>query len=100
MDTPQVYHYRKVSITHIGKEFMPAARITSKGQITVPKAVRDALGVEPGDRLAFRIQADGAVLIEPETVDLRTLRGRLVPTLRGVTVEQMDEAIRRGGRSS
>ena len=79
---------------------MPAARITSKGQITVPKAIRDALGVEAGDRLAFRIQPDGAVLIEPETVDLRALRGRLVPERRGVTVEEMDEAIRRAGRSS
>ena len=76
---------------------MPAARITSKGQITLPKEVRDALGVEPGDRVAFRIQEDGAVVVEPETLDIRSLRGRLVPRRRGVTLEEMDATIRREG---
>ena len=33
---------------------MPLARITCKGQITVPKVVRERLGVEPGDALDFR----------------------------------------------
>jgi antitoxin PrlF len=76
---------------------MPAATLTSKGQITVPKDVREALGVRPGDRLAFRIQDDGTVTVEAETVDLRSLRGIVKPTVRGVTVEAMADAIRRGG---
>jgi antitoxin PrlF len=74
---------------------MGASRMTSKGQITVPKAVRDALGVEPGDRLAFRIEDDGRVLVEPETVDIRTLRGVLKPRRRGVGVEEMAAAVER-----
>lgn len=39
-----------------------AARITSKGQVTVPKAVRDALGIEAGDEGHFRVQGHRAVL--------------------------------------
>lgn len=73
---------------------MTSSRITSKGQITVPKAVRETLGVEPGDRIAFRVQDDGSVVVEPETVDLRTLRGVLKPRRRGVSVEDMGAAVR------
>jgi AbrB family looped-hinge helix DNA binding protein len=68
--------------------------ITRKGQITVPKAVREALGVTPGDRLAFHVHEDGRVTVEAETVDLRALRGIIRPAVRGITVEQMNEAIR------
>jgi antitoxin PrlF len=39
-----------------------AARVTSKGQITVPKAVRDALGIETGDEVVFRVDGNRAVL--------------------------------------
>ena len=28
-------------------------RVTTKGQVTIPKAIRDALGIEPGDEVAF-----------------------------------------------
>jgi AbrB family looped-hinge helix DNA binding protein len=73
---------------------MTSSRITSKGQITVPKAIRDTLGVEPGDRIAFRVQEDGRVVVEPETVDLRSLRGALKPRRRGVSVEEMGAAVR------
>jgi AbrB family looped-hinge helix DNA binding protein len=34
-------------------------KITSKGQITVPRAVRQALGVQPGDRVIFESDANG-----------------------------------------
>ena len=75
---------------------MPSTTITSKGQVTIPKAVRDALGLKPGDRVAFLLQPDGRVLVEPETVDVRSLRGMLrregeTP----VTVEEMNEAVAR-----
>lgn len=74
---------------------MSSATITSKGRITVPKEIREALGVHPGDRLAFRAREDGTVVVEAETVDLMTLRGSLKPRRKGVTVEAMKEAIRR-----
>jgi AbrB family looped-hinge helix DNA binding protein len=74
---------------------MASATITSKGQITVPKEIREALGVRPGDRLAFHRRGDGTVVVEAETVDLMTLHGALKPRRKGVTVEAMNEAIRR-----
>jgi len=74
---------------------MPASRMTSKGQITVPKAVRETLSLYPGDRLSFRIHEDGTVTVEAETVDLATLRGALGSGGRHVTIEQMNEAVRR-----
>jgi antitoxin PrlF len=74
---------------------MPRSTLTSKGQITVPKVVREALALHPGDTLAFLIHDDGTVTVEAETVDLLALRGAVQPGRRGVTVEDMNEAIRR-----
>lgn len=46
------------------------ARITSKGQVTIPKAVRDALGVQDGDSLIFRMEGDRAVVAaSPDLLD-------------------------------
>ncbi|HEV7765151.1 MAG TPA: AbrB/MazE/SpoVT family DNA-binding domain-containing protein [Thermoanaerobaculia bacterium] len=74
---------------------MPTATITSKGQITVPKEIRDHLGVAPGDRLSFQIGAAGVVVVEPETVDVRTLRGMLMYRGKPVSLEAMDRAAAR-----
>lgn len=40
-----------------------AATVTAKGQITIPKAVRDALGVKPGSRVEFKALDDGHIAI-------------------------------------
>ena len=78
-----------------GKEI---ATVTSKGQITLPKEIRDRLGVRPGDRVRFRETADGTVVVEPETTDLMDLFGCLSPPRgRRVSVEDMNAAIRRSG---
>jgi AbrB family looped-hinge helix DNA binding protein len=76
---------------------MPSAKLTSKGQITVPKEVRDALGVHTGDRLAFRLCEDGTVQVKAETIDLMSLRGSVRTQVKSVTVEAMNEVIRRSG---
>lgn len=52
-----------------------AARVTSKGQVTVPKAVRDALGIREGDELVFRVQGHRAVLAR--TPDFLSLAGSI-----------------------
>lgn len=76
---------------------MSSGKITSKGQITVPKRVRETLNLLPGDHMSFVIHEDGTVTVEAETVDLPSLRGVLKPGVRGVTVEDMNDAVRRGG---
>jgi antitoxin PrlF len=48
-----------------------AARMTSKGQLTVPKAVRDALGIAEGDQVVFRVEGHRATLARtPHLLDL------------------------------
>ena len=76
---------------------MPSAKLTSKGQITIPKEVREALGLHTGDRLAFRLREDGTVQVEAETIDLMSLRGSVRTQLKGVSVEAMNDVIRRSG---
>lgn len=79
---------------------MAQATITSKGQITIPKDVRDKLGLESGDQVNFIILEDGRVLMQPATVRVMELKGILHKKgRRPVTVEEMNAAIaRRMGR--
>ena len=58
-----------------------AAKMSSKGQITVPKAVRDALGIGEGDTVVFRVEGNRAVLAR--TPDFLSLAGTIkVPAAR------------------
>ena len=50
-----------------------AAKITSKGQVTVPKAVRQALGIRAGDEVVFRVDGNRAVMAR--TADFLELAG-------------------------
>ena len=52
-----------------------SARLTSKGQITIPRSVRTALGLRDGDRVVFRVDGDRAVLAR--TPDLLGLAGSI-----------------------
>ena len=65
------------------------ARITSKGQITIPKAVRDALGVVEGDMFVFRVEGRRAIVAA--TVDLIDLAGSVsVPVeVRGLSWDEI-----------
>jgi antitoxin PrlF len=70
--------------------------ITSKGQATIPKEVRDHLGLKPGDRVKFFFHPQGGVMILPKR-PLSTLRGMLKSSRkRPATMEEMDEAIAAG----
>lgn len=78
---------------------MPTSTITSKGQTTIPKDIRDRLHLRPGDRLEFVVDDDGRVVVLPATVDAAELAGILKPPSRPVSVEAMNQAVRkRGGR--
>jgi AbrB family looped-hinge helix DNA binding protein len=54
---------------------MPSATVTSKGQITLPKVIRDLLRLDKGDRVDFVVQDDGRA--SPRDVDVRELKGLL-----------------------
>ena len=70
-----------------------AARITSKGQITIPKAVREALNLGEGDQVVFRV-IEGERAILARTPDLLELAGS-VPVPTGVRGLGWDEIRRR-----
>jgi AbrB family looped-hinge helix DNA binding protein len=69
--------------------------MTSKGQITVPKDIRLTLGLKPGDRIRFLLEADGRVRLMPAKRDISELVGILPKPRRVVSIEEMDEAIAR-----
>lgn len=74
------------------------ARMSSKGQVTIPKAIRDHLGLDQGDRLTFQIRESGEVVLEPEVVDITALKGMLPGPAQPVSIEEMEEAILSGAR--
>jgi antitoxin PrlF len=53
------------------------AMLTSKGQTTIPKPIRDGLGMKPGDRLRFTLMRDGTVLMRLKSRQISNLAGRL-----------------------
>lgn len=70
--------------------------LTVKGQATIPKAIRDHLRLQPGDRIKFFVHPDGSVVILPK-LPTSTLKG-IVPAnkRRHVSLAEMDAAIADG----
>jgi AbrB family looped-hinge helix DNA binding protein len=72
---------------------MASASLTSKGQITIPKVIRDLLQVKTGDRVDFVVDGDHVVL-RAGTLDFRALRGLLhQPGRKAVSLRAMDAAV-------
>ncbi len=72
------------------------ATLTSKGQLTLPKEIRDRLGLDAGAILDFQIQPDNTITARHVQPDARRIRGLLEsPHATPLTVEQMDEAVSR-----
>jgi len=70
------------------------AKVTSKGQITIPKQVRDSLGLNKGTTVIV-IEKDGEAILRPKTgraVDLAGFLGK-PPSGRSLTIEEIDDAI-------
>jgi AbrB family looped-hinge helix DNA binding protein len=74
--------------------------LTSKGRITIPKAVRDSLKLHVGDRLEFFVDADGSVRIVPATRPVTALKSLLPRPARALSQEEIDAAIAEGNTSS
>jgi AbrB family looped-hinge helix DNA binding protein len=75
---------------------MPSATLTSKGQLTLPKAIRDRLRLAAGDRVDFVVGDDGTIVLRPATTDIRELKGFLSRKgIKPLSVAGMNAAIRR-----
>jgi antitoxin PrlF len=79
------YFWRKVRPTTM------ESAVTSKGQTTIPKAIRDHLGLHPGDRVKFFLHPDGSVVLLPK-LPVTSLRGMVKAGPRAVTTEEMTAA--------
>jgi AbrB family looped-hinge helix DNA binding protein len=74
---------------------MANATVTSKGQITIPKNIRELLGLEAGDKVNFLINDQGAVSLIPLTKDVTTLKGLVTKPRYHVTVEDMKTTVKK-----
>jgi len=69
------------------------ATITAKGQITLPKALRDQLHLSAGDRVEFILEENGSVRMLPRQASVKQLKGMLPKPARPIALEEMDAAI-------
>lgn len=74
---------------------MILSTVTSKGQTTIPKVVREHLGLHTGSRIAFILQENGEVKLMLADVDIAELKGSLPKPKRPVSLEDMERAIKR-----
>jgi antitoxin PrlF len=80
---------------------MPTSIMSSRGRTVIPKAIRERLGLHPGDVIDFVVADDGGVLVRPAVEDVRRLKGILQRPRRGaVSVQEMNQAIQRRSRLS
>jgi AbrB family looped-hinge helix DNA binding protein len=79
---------------------MPSSTLTSKGQTTIPREVRDHLKLQSGDQIDFLIRPDGTVILRPATIHVRELKGILHrKNMKPVSIDAMNEAIRKRFRA-
>ncbi len=78
---------------------MPAATITSKGQITIPKDIRVLLDLQAGDKINFIIDDEGGVNFVPVTQKITTLKGIVDRPSKPVSIDEMNATVKtRRGR--
>jgi antitoxin PrlF len=73
--------------------FMSTATLTTKGQVTIPAAVRASLGLETGSRIEFVEAENGQYLIVAATTPVQALKGLLRKPDNAVSVAQMKQVI-------
>ena len=66
--------------------------MTNKGQVTLPKPIRDTLLLEPGGTLKIILEEDGSLRVVPLTAPVTCLKGMVPKPASPVSLEQMDEA--------
>lgn len=79
---------------------MSEARLTSKGQITIPRDIRDRLKLKLGDKVNFRVADNGQVVVETARFHVDELFGILRREgQKALSIEAMDDAIRRRAKA-
>ncbi len=80
---------------------MVTGTLTSKGQITIPKSIRDSLNLQTGDRLAFSLVGDKQALLQPITTSVDDVYGVLHrPGQKAKSLEDMNRSITRRHRQA
>jgi len=79
---------------------MPTATVSSKGQITIPAAVRQALQVDSGDRVEFVEVEPGRFEVIAATRSVKDLKGLFGRGKRSVSIAQMNKAIATRGSAA
>jgi AbrB family looped-hinge helix DNA binding protein len=79
---------------------MTTATLTSKGQITIPVAVRESLGVETGDRVEFVEVAPGRYELMATTRSVMELQGMFGTATKALSIEDMNAVIARRGAAA
>ena len=76
---------------------MPSATITTKGQVTIPREIREHLNLDTGSKVEFVIDEQGIVKLLPLNVPIQSLSGILYrPGMNTATLEEMEAAIKEG----
>lgn len=78
---------------------MPSSTLTSKGQTTLPKEVRDQLHLQPGDRIEY-VTEGSRVYLAPATMTLDQFCQLLPASPKKHTIEEMNGAIRKRAMKS
>ncbi len=73
---------------------MPISTLTKKGQVTIPKEIRDILGVKGNDRVMF-FKKDGDIIVKRVKGDIFDLRGTLRPLKKSENLENIRKIIRK-----
>jgi antitoxin PrlF len=80
---------------------MTSATVTSKGQVTIPVAVRNQLGLAVGDRIEFILNDEtGRYEVMPATRSVTALKGIIRKPAKPVSIEDMNAAIAEQGASA
>ena len=79
---------------------MALATLTNKGQVTIPRTIRESLGLHPGDKIEFVVLENGKSYIKPITKRVDDVFGRLQkPGMEPVSVDEMNEKLKQNIRA-
>jgi len=78
---------------------MPIAKITSKGQITIPREIRELLNLNAGDSISFSTDKEGRVTFMPARRSIKSLKGLVAKPDKPVSIDDMKATIRERGAS-